>query len=93
MHGKTSHVYHNNTSVFKGLRNPTKVTRYHSLVIDKHSIPSCIEITAWTQSTNGELDAIMGIRHKTLPVEGVQFHPESILTEQGHELLKNFLDR
>lgn len=93
MHGKTSPVFHNNTSVFKGLQNPIIATRYHSLVIDKNTIPDCFEITAWTQTDEGELDEIMGIRHKILAVEGVQFHPESILTEQGHELLKNFLDR
>ncbi|OUR63612.1 anthranilate/aminodeoxychorismate synthase component II [Methylophaga sp. 42_25_T18] len=93
MHGKTSFVYHNNSSVFKGLDNPFKATRYHSLVIEQKSIPDCFEITAWTQTANGELDEIMGIQHKTLPIEGVQFHPESILTEQGHELLKNFLER
>ncbi len=93
MHGKTSLVYHNNSSVFKGISNPVTATRYHSLVIDKNTIPDCFEITAWTQTEAGELDEIMGIRHKTLPIEGVQFHPESILTEQGHELLKNFLDR
>ncbi len=93
MHGKTSPIHHNNSSVFKGLSNPVTATRYHSLVIDKNTIPDCFEITAWTQTDDGELDEIMGIRHKTLPIEGVQFHPESILTEQGHELLKNFLDR
>ncbi len=93
MHGKTSPIHHNNSSVFKGLPNPVIATRYHSLVIDKNTIPDCFEITAWTQTDDGELDEIMGIRHKTLPIEGVQFHPESILTEQGHELLKNFLDR
>ncbi len=93
MHGKTSPVFHNNTSVFKGLNNPVESTRYHSLVIDKNTIPDCFEVTAWTQTEDGELDEIMGVQHKTLPIEGVQFHPESILTEQGHELLKNFLDR
>jgi anthranilate synthase/aminodeoxychorismate synthase-like glutamine amidotransferase len=93
MHGKTSPIHHNNSSVFKGLDNPVTATRYHSLVIDKNTIPDCFEITAWTQTDEGEFDEIMGIRHKTLPIEGVQFHPESILTEQGHELLKNFLDR
>ena len=93
MHGKTSLIYHNNSSVFKGLSNPFKATRYHSLVIDKKSIPDCFEITAWTQTANGELDEIMGIQHKTLPIEGVQFHPESIMTEHGHDLLKNFLER
>lgn len=93
MHGKTSPVHHNNSGIFNGLANPVIATRYHSLVIDKHTIPDCFEITAWTQTDNGELDEIMGIQHKTLPIEGVQFHPESILTEQGHELLKNFLER
>jgi anthranilate synthase component II len=93
MHGKTSPIHHNNSGIFKGLNDPVTATRYHSLVIDKNTIPDCFEITAWTQTDDGELDEIMGIRHKTLPIEGVQFHPESILTEQGHELLKNFLDR
>lgn len=93
MHGKTSPVYHNNIGVFKGLSNPVVATRYHSLVIDKNTIPDCFKVTAWTQTPDGELDEIMGIQHKTLAIEGVQFHPESILTEQGHELLKNFLDR
>jgi len=93
MHGKTSPIYHNDTSVFKGLNNPVVATRYHSLVINKESLPDCFEITAWTQNDDGSMDEIMGIEHKTLPIEGVQFHPESILTEQGHALLKNFLDR
>jgi len=93
MHGKTSPIHHDNSGIFKGLNNPVTATRYHSLVIDKNTIPDCFEITAWTQTEDGELDEIMGIQHKTLPIEGVQFHPESILTEQGHELLKNFLDR
>ncbi len=93
MHGKTSPIYHNDTSVFKGLNNPVTATRYHSLVINKASIPDCFEITAWTQNDDGSMDEIMGIEHKTLPIEGVQFHPESILTEQGHALLKNFIDR
>jgi anthranilate synthase component 2 len=93
MHGKTSPIYHNNSSVFKGLNNPVEATRYHSLIIEKASLPDCFEITAWTQNDDGNLDEIMGISHKTLPIEGVQFHPESILTEQGHALLKNFLDR
>ncbi len=92
MHGKTSDVFHNNSGVFNGLSNPIKATRYHSLVIDKTTLPDCFEITAWTQNDDGSLDEIMGIRHKTLDIEGVQFHPESILTEQGHALLKNFLD-
>jgi len=93
MHGKTSPIHHDNSGIFKGLSNPVTATRYHSLVIDKNTLPDCFEITAWTQTEDGELDEIMGIQHKTLPIEGVQFHPESILTEQGHELLKNFLDR
>ena len=93
MHGKTSPVYHTNTSVFKALPNPLEATRYHSLVIDKDTLPACFELTAWTQKEDGKIDEIMGIQHKTLPIEGVQFHPESILTEQGHALLKNFLER
>ncbi|HEC59827.1 MAG TPA: aminodeoxychorismate/anthranilate synthase component II [Methylophaga sp.] len=93
MHGKTSPVYHKNIGVFEGLDNPIIATRYHSLIINKESLPDCFEITAWTQNEDGSLDEIMGVRHKTLPIEGVQFHPESILTEQGHALLKNFLDR
>ncbi|MBL1319756.1 MAG: aminodeoxychorismate/anthranilate synthase component II [Methylophaga sp.] len=92
MHGKTSPIYHNNTSIFKGLNNPVTATRYHSLVIEKATLPDCFEITAWTQNEDGSIDEIMGIKHKTLAIEGVQFHPESILTEQGHALLKNFLD-
>jgi len=86
MHGKTSPIFHNSTSVFYGLPSPFIATRYHSLVIEKDSLPDCLEITAWTE--DGE---IMGVRHKTLAVEGVQFHPESILTEHGHEMLANFL--
>ena len=86
MHGKTSLIHHNNMGVFKDLPNPYTATRYHSLVIERKTLPDCLEITAWTD--DGE---IMGVRHKTLPIEGVQFHPESILTEYGHELLDNFL--
>ncbi len=93
MHGKTSAVHHNNTGVFKGLSNPFTATRYHSLVIEQSSLPDCLEITAWTQDSEGNLDEIMGVRHKTLDIEGVQFHPESILTEHGHDLLRNFLGR
>lgn len=92
MHGKTSPVFHHDIGVFKGLNNPLQATRYHSLVIKQDTLPDCFEITAWTQHADGSLDEIMGVRHKTLPIEGVQFHPESILTEQGHQLLKNFLD-
>ncbi|MEQ1600857.1 MAG: aminodeoxychorismate/anthranilate synthase component II [Methylophilaceae bacterium] len=86
MHGKTSLIYHKNVGLFKDLPNPYTATRYHSLVIERATIPDCLEITAWTED-----DEIMGVRHKTLPIEGVQFHPESILTEYGHELLNNFL--
>ncbi len=93
MHGKTSEVYHHGRGVFAGLPNPFTVVRYHSLVIDKATAPDCLEITAWTQTPDGAIDEIMGVRHNTLPVEGVQFHPESILTEHGHALLRNFLTR
>jgi anthranilate synthase component 2 len=91
MHGKTSPVYHNNTGVFRGLKNPFQATRYHSLVIEKESLPDCLEITAWTQNDDGSMAEIMGVKHKTLALEGVQFHPESILTEHGHDMLRNFL--
>ncbi len=93
MHGKTSPVYHHDLGVFKGLSNPFTATRYHSLVIDQASLPDCLEITAWTQDEAGNIEEIMGVKHKSLDVEGVQFHPESILTEHGHDLLKNFLER
>lgn len=91
MHGKISPVYHHDTGVFRGLSNPLQATRYHSLVIDKETLPDCLEVTAWTRNDDGSVEEIMGVRHKTLPIEGVQFHPESIMTEQGHELLRNFL--
>jgi anthranilate synthase component 2 len=91
MHGKTSLVYHNGTGVFSGIESPFSATRYHSLVVEKESLPECFEITAWTQHDDGSFDEIMGLRHKELAVEGVQFHPESILTNYGHELLNNFL--
>ena len=91
MHGKTSLVHHTGKHVFSGLANPYTATRYHSLVIDKNTLPECLEITAWTETEDGEMDEIMGVKHKQLAVEGVQFHPESILTEHGHDLLKNFL--
>jgi len=91
MHGKVSPMVHTNTGVFQGLNNPLNATRYNSLVIDKATLPDCLEITAWTQRADGSVDEIMGVRHKTLPIEGVQFHPESIMTEQGHDLLRNFL--
>ena len=93
MHGKTSLVYHHDQGVFKGLNNPFTATRYHSLVIEQSSLPECLEVTAWTQDETGQLDEIMGVRHKTLDIEGVQFHPESILTEHGHDMLRNFLER
>ena len=93
MHGKTSLVYHQSTGVFKGLQNPFAATRYHSLVIDQATLPDCLEVTAWTQETDGSIEEIMGVRHKQLDIEGVQFHPESILTEYGHEMLRNFLER
>jgi len=93
MHGKTSMVKHNDVGVFKGLTNPLEATRYHSLVIDKASLPDCFEVTAWTENDNGEIDEIMGVRHKELAIEGVQFHPESILTQHGHDMLKNYLEQ
>ncbi len=92
MHGKTSPIHHADRGVFRSLSNPLTATRYHSLIIDRATLPECLEITAWTQHEDGSMDEIMGVRHKTLAVEGVQFHPESILTEQGHALLKNFLE-
>jgi anthranilate synthase component 2 len=91
MHGKTSMIHHNNTGVFQNLDNAFIATRYHSLVIEKDSLPECLEMTAWTLDEDGGIDEIMGVRHKQMQVEGVQFHPESILTEQGHDLLRNFL--
>jgi anthranilate synthase component 2 len=93
MHGKTSPIRHLDSGVFEGLEQDFNATRYHSLVIDKHTIPECLEITAWTENTDGSMDEIMGVRHKTLSIEGVQFHPESILTQYGHDMLKNFLKR
>jgi anthranilate synthase component 2 len=91
MHGKTSAIYHKNAGLFASLPNPLRATRYHSLVIDKVTLPACLEITAWTQTPKGEIDEIMGIRHREFAIEGVQFHPESIVTEGGHLLLGNFL--
>ena len=91
MHGKTSMIYHKGESVFKTLPNPFEATRYHSLVIESSSLPDCLEVTAWTEDDNGELDEIMGVRHKEYAIEGMQFHPESILTQHGHDMLKNFL--
>jgi anthranilate synthase component 2 len=91
MHGKTSPIRHKSVGVFAGLPNPFEATRYHSLVIERDSLPNCLEITAWTER-EGEMDEIMGVRHRELDIQGVQFHPESILTEHGHQMLKNFLD-
>ncbi|HBP93544.1 MAG TPA: anthranilate/aminodeoxychorismate synthase component II [Alcanivorax sp.] len=91
MHGKTSPVHHTGKGVFRGLPSPYTATRYHSLVVDKASLPDCFEVTAWTLDDNGDMDEIMGMRHRELPLEGVQYHPESILTEHGHDLLNNFL--
>ncbi len=91
MHGKTSPIYHNNEGVFSGLPNPFEATRYHSLIVERESLPSCLRETAWTKKQSGEIDEIMGFRHKDHEIEGVQFHPESILTIKGHDLLENFL--
>ncbi|GAA4854255.1 aminodeoxychorismate/anthranilate synthase component II [Luteimonas vadosa] len=93
MHGKTSPIRHVGTGVFAGLPDPYEATRYHSLVVAKDSLPQCLEVTAWTENADGSTEEIMGLRHSEHPVEGVQFHPESILTEHGHALLKNFLER
>lgn len=92
MHGKTSPVHHAAQGVFSGLANPFAATRYHSLVIEQETLPDCLEVTAWTAAPDGKRDAIMGVRHRALPVQGVQFHPESILTQQGHDLLRNFIE-
>ena len=92
MHGKLSSIHHDGKGVFSGIESPFTATRYHSLVIDQDSLPDCLELTAWTLDDDGEIEEIMGVRHKSLPVEGVQFHPESILSEHGHQLLQNFLD-
>ncbi|WP_036859009.1 anthranilate synthase component II [Porticoccus hydrocarbonoclasticus] len=91
MHGKTSSIYHADTGVFRGLSNPLEATRYHSLVVERETLPDCFEITAWTRTEDGQEDEIMGLRHRDYALEGVQFHPESILTEHGHDLLQNFL--
>ena len=91
MHGKTSPIYHHNQGVFKGIPSPFEATRYHSLVIEPATIPECLEVTAWTVDAEGRMEEIMGVRHRTYRVEGVQFHPESILTDHGHDLLRNFL--
>jgi anthranilate synthase component 2 len=93
MHGKTSPIWHKGVGVFAGIDNPFVATRYHSLVVDRDSLPECLEITAWTEDDNGEMGEIMGLRHHEFAVEGVQFHPESILTDHGHALLRNFLEQ
>ena len=92
MHGKTSAIFHKDQGVFKNLENPLEATRYHSLVIEAESLPECLEVTAWAENEDGSLDEIMGVRHKTHKIEGIQFHPESILTQHGHAMLKNFLE-
>jgi anthranilate synthase component II len=92
MHGKTSPIHHEGKGVFTGLPSPFTATRYHSLIVERASLPAEFQVTAWTQHEDGSMDEIMGLRHKTLPIEGVQFHPESILTEHGHDMLKNFLE-
>jgi anthranilate synthase component 2 len=93
MHGKTSPIRHKGVGVFAGLPDPFEATRYHSLVVRRESLPDCLEVTAWTENPDGSVDEIMGLRHRTLAVEGVQFHPESILTQHGHDMLRNFLNR
>ena len=93
MHGKTSRIRHRGTGVFDGLPDGYEATRYHSLVVDRDSLPDVLEVTAWSEHDDGSIEAIMGLRHREHPVEGVQFHPESILTEHGHAMLKNFLER
>jgi anthranilate synthase component 2 len=93
MHGKTSEIHHTGAGVFRGIEGPFQATRYHSLVIEKASAPAVLEVTAWTEKGPGAIDEIMGVRHREIPVEGVQFHPESILTEHGHDMLRNFLEQ
>ncbi len=93
MHGKTSYIRHQGRGVFAGLPDGYEATRYHSLVVERESLPDALEVTAWTENDDGSFEEIMGLRHREFPVEGVQFHPESILTEHGHALLKNFLER
>ncbi len=93
MHGKTSMIHHKGLGVFAGLPSPFEATRYHSLVVEHTTLPDCLEVTAWTENPDGSFDEIMGLRHRSLPVEGVQFHPESILTQHGHDMLRNFLQQ
>lgn len=92
MHGRLSNMYHNDVGIFKNLPSEFTATRYHSLVIDQKTLPECLEVTCWTQEADGSIEEIMGVRHKTLPIEGVQFHPESILSQHGHQIFKNFLE-
>lgn len=92
MHGRLSDMYHNDTGIFSNLPSPFSATRYHSLVIDQSSVPECLEVNCWTQEQDGSMEEIMGVKHKTLPIEGVQFHPESILSQHGHQIFKNFLE-
>ena len=93
VHGKASPIYHRGTGIFAGLPNPVQAARYHSLAVDRESLPDCLEVTAWTQDSDGQHGEIMGLRHRTLEIEGAQFHPESILTEHGHQMLQNFVHR
>jgi len=93
MHGKLSPVHHNNSGIFKGLPSPFEATRYHSLVVEAATLPDCLEMTAWVENDDGSVEAIMGLRHKTLPIEGVQYHPESIRSAHGHKQLQRFLDQ
>ncbi|MGL5140595.1 MAG: anthranilate synthase component II, partial [Acinetobacter baumannii] len=92
MHGRLSDMYHSNKGIFSNLPRPFSATRYHSLVIDQETLPDCLEVTCWTNEADGSMEEIMGVKHKTLPVEGVQFHPESILSQHGHQIFKNFLE-
>jgi len=92
MHGRLSDMYHSNKGIFINLPSPFSATRYHSLVIDQETLPDCLEVTCWTNEADGSMEEIMGVKHKTLPVEGVQFHPESILSQHGHQIFKNFLE-
>jgi anthranilate synthase component 2 len=92
MHGKTSMMFHRGEGVFAGLPQPFEATRYHSLVLQKDAVPECLEVTAWTENSDGSVEEIMGLKHSSLPIEGVQFHPESILTRCGHDLIQNFIN-
>ena len=92
MHGKTSMIHHQGSGIFSGFENPFQATRYHSLVVDQKTLPDCLDVTAWTENEDSDIDEIMAVRHKEYPITGVQFHPESILTDYGHELLEHFLN-